>query len=238
MILRHLRNRFARTSGVALVVLLAIPLATYAQQGVVVSGHLVDSVTTQPVANATVIVEVRACRRELMPMARSRSPRCLRGHHLLATAAGFAPIRKDIDVGTIPLTVEIRIDPELHYSEVVSVSPSARDQFELYQPTTVLAGQDLFKELNRRSAPRSARRRESPNGRSAPGRPGQSSRPRRRPRADSRGRPAYGGPLESIGRSRRKRESSGGLTHRSRARTGNITVRSQCDWWIGQRADE
>ena len=45
------------------------------------------------------------------------------------------------------LTVDVSLDPELHYSEVVSVSPEARDQFESYQPTSVLAGQDLFKQL-------------------------------------------------------------------------------------------
>ena len=148
MILRHLRNRFARTSGVALVVLLAIPLATYAQQGGTVSGHLVDSVTAQPVANATVIVESTNLQTKTdADGAFSIAAVPTGAHHLLATAAGFAPIRKDIDVGTTALTVEIRIDPELHYSEVVSVSPGARDQFESYQPTTVLAGQDLVKEL-------------------------------------------------------------------------------------------
>src|SRR5690606_953180 len=35
----------------------------------------------------------------------------------------------------------------LHFAEVVSVSPAARSQFESYQPTSVLAGQDLQKQL-------------------------------------------------------------------------------------------
>ena len=35
----------------------------------------------------------------------------------------------------------------MHYTEVVSVSPEARDQFASYQPTSVLAGQDLNREL-------------------------------------------------------------------------------------------
>jgi len=34
----------------------------------------------------------------------------------------------------------------MHYSEVMSVSPGARNQFESYQPTAVLAGQDLERE--------------------------------------------------------------------------------------------
>ena len=41
----------------------------------------------------------------------------------------------------------MRVDPELHYHEVVSVSPEPRSQFEAYQPTSVLAGQELSKQL-------------------------------------------------------------------------------------------
>src|SRR4029453_14964072 len=37
--------------------------------------------------------------------------------------------------------------PEVHYTEVISVSPEARDLFTSYQPTAVLAGQELSKEL-------------------------------------------------------------------------------------------
>ena len=39
------------------------------------------------------------------------------------------------------------IEPELHFSEVVSVSAEPRDQFTSYQPTAVLAGQDLTRAL-------------------------------------------------------------------------------------------
>jgi iron complex outermembrane receptor protein len=41
----------------------------------------------------------------------------------------------------------VPIDPELHYAEVVSVSPNARSQFESYQPTSVLAGQELSRHV-------------------------------------------------------------------------------------------
>ena len=140
-------HRLVQTFGVAFVVF-ALPFVSHAQQGVTVNGHLVDSVTAQPVANAIVIIEGT----NLQAKTDGDGAFTIGGvpagaHHLLATAIGFAATRKDIDVGTTPLTVEVRIDPELHYSEVVSVSPEARDQFESYQPTSVLAGQDLFKEL-------------------------------------------------------------------------------------------
>ena len=39
------------------------------------------------------------------------------------------------------------VDPELHYSEVVSVSPDARNTFESYQPTAVLTKEDLARQL-------------------------------------------------------------------------------------------
>ena len=39
------------------------------------------------------------------------------------------------------------VDPELHFQEVVSVSADARSQFETFQPTSVLSGQELSKQL-------------------------------------------------------------------------------------------
>ena len=45
------------------------------------------------------------------------------------------------------VTLDVGVDPELHYSEVISVSPGARNQFESYQPTSVLSGQSLAREL-------------------------------------------------------------------------------------------
>ena len=39
------------------------------------------------------------------------------------------------------------MDPELHFQEVASVSAETRSQFDVFQPTSVLAGQDLAKQL-------------------------------------------------------------------------------------------
>ena len=38
-------------------------------------------------------------------------------------------------------TSDISLDPELHFSEVTSVSPEGRSQFESFQATNVLGGQ-------------------------------------------------------------------------------------------------
>ena len=45
------------------------------------------------------------------------------------------------------VAVDIQVDPEIHYTEVLSVSPEPRSLVESYQPTTVLAGQELTKQL-------------------------------------------------------------------------------------------
>jgi iron complex outermembrane receptor protein len=44
-------------------------------------------------------------------------------------------------------TLEVKLNPEPHFSEVVSVSPTARSAFDSYQPTSVLGGQDLATHL-------------------------------------------------------------------------------------------
>jgi iron complex outermembrane receptor protein len=80
-------------------------------------------------------------------MAIISSTRFHRVRILLATALGFVPQRVEITVGSSTVTADVAIDPELHYTEVVSVSPDTRSQFESYQPTSVLAGQDLSKQL-------------------------------------------------------------------------------------------
>ena len=43
------------------------------------------------------------------------------------------------------MTLDVAVDPELHYSEVVSVSPDARNQFDSYQPTSVLARRRIWR---------------------------------------------------------------------------------------------
>ena len=68
-------------------------------------------------------------------------------YHLLVVARGFVPTRAELTVAASAVTLDVNVNPELHYSEVVSVSPDARNQFESYQPTTVLAGEDLAKQL-------------------------------------------------------------------------------------------
>ena len=124
-----------------------VPLA--AQQGASVSGRLVDSVTSQPIAGATVQID------ELRRQTTSSQDGSFRfegvpsgSYHLSVRTSGYSSRRTEIAVdGAGPSPIELAVDPELHFQEVTTVGPEARSQFEAFQPTTVLSGQELEKQL-------------------------------------------------------------------------------------------
>ena len=117
-------------------------------QGVTVSGRLFHSVTLKPVANATVLVEgTKLEAKSAADGAYVIGAVPVGAYHLLVVAPGFIPSRVDLTVGATAVALDVAVDPELHYTEVVSVSPDARNRFDSYQPTTVLTGQDLSKQL-------------------------------------------------------------------------------------------
>jgi iron complex outermembrane receptor protein len=119
-----------------------------AAQGVTVSGRLYHSVSLKPIANATVLVEGTKLEGRSDADGKYSIANVPPGaHHLIVVAPAFVPARAELAVGQSPVTLDVAVDPELHYTEVVSVSPDSRSQFESYQPTTVLAGQDLAKQL-------------------------------------------------------------------------------------------
>ncbi|HJU43166.1 MAG TPA: TonB-dependent receptor [Vicinamibacterales bacterium] len=68
-------------------------------------------------------------------------------YHVGVRAEGYSTRRTEVTVGTTPAELNIAVEFDLHFAEVVSVSPNARPQFESYQPTSLLAGQDLAKQL-------------------------------------------------------------------------------------------
>ena len=117
-------------------------------QGATVSGRLFHSVSLEPVAGATVLIEGTRLETTSAPDGGFTIAGVPPGsYHVLVVARGFMPARAELRVNGSPVTLDVPVDPELHYSEVVSVSPDARSQFESYQPTSVLAGQDLSKQL-------------------------------------------------------------------------------------------
>ncbi|HXG88881.1 MAG TPA: TonB-dependent receptor [Vicinamibacterales bacterium] len=68
-------------------------------------------------------------------------------YHVAVRADGYSTRRTEVVVTPQGATLDLVVDLDLHFAEVVSVSPNARPQFESYQPTSVLAGQELQKQL-------------------------------------------------------------------------------------------
>ena len=137
--------------GVRAVVMLTIVLlaaaTASAQPGVRVTGLLLNSLTGAPVVGTITIEELR---REVT----SNSDGTFAfddvvpgTYHLTLRAEKFRMTRVDVTVAANAAPLTLTVDPEIHYEEVVSVSPESRSAFESYQPTTVLAGQELGKQL-------------------------------------------------------------------------------------------
>jgi iron complex outermembrane receptor protein len=141
-----MRIRFACAAMVAALSLLGVQVQ--AQSGGVISGRLLDSLTGQAIAGATVIVE--ELRRETTSDATggfSFAGVPAGSYHLMVKADGYSSRRTEITATATAAPVTVQVDPELHFEEVVSVGADARSQFESLQPTSVLAGQELAKRL-------------------------------------------------------------------------------------------
>jgi iron complex outermembrane receptor protein len=133
---------------VLLIGIMASPVA--AQQTSTVSGTIVNSLSGDVVPNALVVLESPSFTRQVktgtdgkfsIPDAPTGS------YHLVIRADGYLPSRTEIALQANTPAADIRINPELHFSEVTSVSPEGRSQFESFQATNVLGGQDLTKEM-------------------------------------------------------------------------------------------
>jgi iron complex outermembrane recepter protein len=118
------------------------------QAGTSLSGRLVNSLSGAPIAGAVVVID------ELRREATSGADGTFTfdnvvpgSYHLSVQAPGYSSRRTEVSVAAGAKPVELSVDPELHFEEVLSVSPDARSQFESFQPTSVLAGQELSKQL-------------------------------------------------------------------------------------------
>jgi iron complex outermembrane receptor protein len=142
-----------RTRVYCLVMLILIGgLATSAaaQQTGTVSGAIADSLSGDFVSNALVVIESPSFTRQVRTGTDGKYsiPNVPAGpYHLIVRADGYLPSRTEITVQTNTPVVDIRINPELHFSEVTSVSPEGKSQFESFQATNVLGGQELGKEI-------------------------------------------------------------------------------------------
>jgi iron complex outermembrane receptor protein len=122
----------------------------FAQQTGTVTGTVTDTLSGAPVANATVIVESPTLTRQSRtgPDGRFTVSDIPAGpYHLVVRADKFFPIRTEVTVAAGSQIFDQQLVQELHFSEVTSVSPDARSQFESFQATDVLGGQDLTKAI-------------------------------------------------------------------------------------------
>ncbi len=128
--------------------LLAIALLQATQPGTTVSGKITQTESGQPLSGALVVID------ELRLEVRAGEDGAYRfdnvppgDYHVGIRAEGYSTRRTEFKVATTPVELNISIDFDMHFAEVLSVSPTARPQFESYQPTTVLDGQELTKNL-------------------------------------------------------------------------------------------
>jgi iron complex outermembrane receptor protein len=122
----------------------------FGQQTGTVSGTLTDSLSGDIVADAIVLLEGPSFSREVKsgPDGKfSLSDVPAGAYHLTIRKDRYLPSRTEVTVAGGPQTVDLRINPELHFSEITSVSPDGKSQFETFQATNVLGGQELTKEL-------------------------------------------------------------------------------------------
>jgi iron complex outermembrane recepter protein len=139
-----MRVLWSCAASAALLVLVVVPL--YAQSAGV-SGRLLNSLSGEPIPGAVVLIE------ELRQQTVSAADGTFTfaavpagRYHLMVKADGFSSRRTEIDAAA-PAPLTLQIDPELHFEEVVSVGAEARSQFDSLQPTSVLSGQELSKQL-------------------------------------------------------------------------------------------
>jgi iron complex outermembrane receptor protein len=129
--------------------LLAYSAHPAAQAGASLSGTLTNSLTGAAISNA--VVQIDELRRTTTSNADgmftfSDVPPGV--YHLSVHTAGYSTRRTEVTVASSPITgLAVSVDPELHFAEQVTVTGESRNQFEVYQPTAVLAGQDLQKQL-------------------------------------------------------------------------------------------
>jgi iron complex outermembrane receptor protein len=141
------RTRFLACAVLALAVALNVHLA--AQTGITLTGRLVNSLSGDPIPDATVqIDELRRTTTSGADGTFAFQDVPAGTYHVSVHSQGYSARRIEIMVSTTAAPqIDFSIDPELHFEEVTTVTGDARSQFEVYQPTAVLTGQELTKQV-------------------------------------------------------------------------------------------
>lgn len=134
----------------AVLVFLFVCVTRLAAQGpAALAGTLVNSLSGDPIAGAVVVVD------ELRRQVTSDASGAFRidgvpagRYHISVRADGYSSRRLEVTAAPGAAAMTVPVDPELHFEEVTSVTGAeARSAFETFQPTSVLSGQELTKEL-------------------------------------------------------------------------------------------
>ena len=133
----------------ALLVAAVLSATLSAQAASALSGRLLNSLSGDPIAGATVQID------ELSRTVTSSAEGSFAfdnvppgTYHVSVHAQGYSTRRTETTVSSsavVPL--EIAADPELHFEEMTTVTGVTRSQFEAFEPTAVLSGQGLTKAL-------------------------------------------------------------------------------------------
>jgi iron complex outermembrane recepter protein len=132
----------------SLLLITAMASSASGQTAAALEGRLVSSLSGDPIAGAAVVID--ELKREVSsgPDGTFHFDGLEPGtYHLWVRAQGYSSRRTEVTVPTAGAPVELRVDFDLHFQEVASVSAEARSQFDAFQPTTVLSGQELSKQL-------------------------------------------------------------------------------------------
>ncbi|HUP39624.1 MAG TPA: TonB-dependent receptor [Vicinamibacterales bacterium] len=123
----------------------AVP--AFAQQSAALEGKLVNSLNGELLAGATVVIDEVKAEAVSGPDGTFHFENVAPGtYHLWVRAQGYSSRRTEVAVPAAA-PIELRIDFDLHFQEVASVSAEVRSQFDSFQPTSVLSGQELTKQL-------------------------------------------------------------------------------------------
>ena len=120
-----------------------------AQAGVQITGRLINSLTGELIPGITVQIDELRRQTTSGPDGTFAFENVPPGsYHLSVRADGYSSRRTELTVATTAAAIDVPVDPDLHFGEVVSVSADApRSQFEAFQPTSLLTGQELAKQL-------------------------------------------------------------------------------------------
>ena len=128
---------------------LCLPTWAGAQTGTTLSGVIRQGEDNQPMAGALVVIDELRRETRTEPDGSYRFEGIPPGqYHVGVRAEGYTTRRSEVTVGASPVTLDLTVEFDLHFAEVLSVSPNPRPQFESYQPTSVLTGQDLARQLD------------------------------------------------------------------------------------------